>query len=93
MSVKNIHQENFANRSITVSLSNPIDVDGSRLSELTVRRPKVRDMLAMENNTKSDAEKEILLFANLCEVNPVSLYELDMADYAKLQKTYQDFLS
>lgn len=77
----------------TIELITPITVDGATLSQLTVRRPKVRDMLAMENTAKNDAEKEINLFANLCEVNPDSLYELDMADYSKLQKTYQDFLS
>lgn len=77
----------------TVELITPITVDGATLSQLTVRRPKVRDMLAMENTAKNDAEKEINLFANLCEVNPDSLYELDMSDYSKLQKAYQDFLS
>lgn len=77
----------------TVPLITPITVDGATLNELTVRRPKVRDMLAMENTSKSDAEKEINLFANLCEVTPQSLHELDMADYSKLQKAYQDFLS
>ncbi len=78
---------------VAVALTAPISVDGAMLSELTVRRPKVRDMLAMENMTKNDAEKEIHLFANLCEVSPESLYELDMSDYGKLQKVYQDFLS
>ncbi|MFL0805512.1 MAG: phage tail assembly protein [Agarilytica sp.] len=78
---------------VVVALTAPISVDGAMLSELTVRRPKVRDMLAIENMTKNDAEKEIHLFANLCEVSPESLYELDMADYGKLQKVYQDFLS
>lgn len=77
----------------TIELITPITVDGATLSQLTVRRPKVRDMLAMENTAKNDAEKEINLFASLCEIKPDSLYELDMADYSKLQKTYQDFLS
>lgn len=76
-----------------VPLITPITVDGATLNELTVRRPKVRDMLAMENAAKTDAEKEINLFANLCEVTPASLHDLDMADYSKLQKAYQDFLS
>ncbi|WP_197479127.1 phage tail assembly protein, partial [Oleiphilus sp. HI0132] len=33
------------------------------------------------------------LFANLSELSPDNLLELDMADYEKLQKAYQDFLS
>lgn len=77
----------------TIALTHPIQVDGTSVKKLTLRRPKVRDMLTVEKSAHSDAEKEIHLFANLCEVQPAALHELDMADYAKLQKAYQDFLS
>ncbi len=76
-----------------ITLISPITVEGASISRLTIRRPKVRDMLASDKPSKSDAEKEINLFANLCEVTPESLHELDMADYGKLQQAYQDFLS
>ena len=76
-----------------IPLSYPIQVDGVTVKQLTLRRPKVRDMLAVEKNAYSDAEKEITLFANLCEVPPASLHDLDMADYAKLQQHYHTFLS
>jgi hypothetical protein len=62
-------------------------------SALTLRRPKVRDMLASDKTKGSDAEKEIALFANLCEVAPADIESLDMADYQALQKAYQGFLS
>jgi hypothetical protein len=39
----------------------------------------------------SDEEKEIRLFANLCEVTPNIIEELDESDYANLQKAYMDF--
>ncbi len=32
----------------TITLNNPITVDGISVSELTVRRPKVRDYLAID---------------------------------------------
>lgn len=79
--------------SITIELTHPIKVDGTPVESLQLRRPKVRDMLTVEKSSQSDAEKEINLFANLCEVQPSALHDLDMADYAKLQKAYQDFLS
>ncbi|SMG64174.1 conserved hypothetical protein [methanotrophic bacterial endosymbiont of Bathymodiolus sp.] len=50
-------------------------------------------MLGVEKSVDNDAEKEIQLFANLCELTPENLLDLDMADYSKLQKAYQDFLS
>lgn len=80
-------------KSIKISLDHPITIDGAKVSALSVRRPKVRDMLGVEKSAANDAEKEIHLFANLCEVTPDDLMDLDMADYAKLQKQYQDFLS
>lgn len=79
--------------SITIELAHPINVDGTAVSSLQLRRPKVRDMLSVEKSTHGDAEKEITLFANLCEVQPSSLHDLDMADYGKLQNAYQNFLS
>lgn len=77
----------------TIEIKHPISVDGVKVKSLKLRRPKVRDMLSVESGQISDAEKEINLFANLCEVTPEALMELDMSDYAKLQKAYQDFLS
>lgn len=77
----------------TVKLKYSVEVDGVSVNQLKVRRPKVRDMLGVESTKVSDAEKEINLFANLCEVTPETLMSLDMADYAKLQKVYQHFLS
>ena len=77
----------------TIKIKYPINVDGVKVKSLKLRRPKVRDMLSVESGQITDAEKEINLFANLCEVTPEALMELDMSDYAKLQKAYQDFLS
>jgi hypothetical protein len=38
-------------------------------------------------------EKEIRLFANLCEVEPKVIEELDEADYSNLQKVYLGFFN
>ena len=77
----------------TTILTYPIMIDGVEVEKLQLRRPKVRDMLSVDKTAQSDAEKEIALFANLCEVPPASLHELDMSDYARLQQDYQSFLS
>ena len=76
-----------------VKLKYTIAIDGVQVDKLTLRRPKVRDMLGVETSHSNDAQKEIHLFAHLCEVNPDCLMDLDMADYSKLQKAYQGFLS
>lgn len=73
-----------------VTLKYPL---GNGFDKLNLRRPKVRDMLAADKAKGTDAEKEIAMFANLCEVAPTDIESLDMADYQALQKAYQDFLS
>jgi hypothetical protein len=53
----------------------------------------VGDHLAVQKMTASDAEKEIRLIANLSELPPEAIYQLDMKDYAALQKVLSGFLS
>jgi len=77
----------------SIELKHPITINGTEVSVLQLRRPKVRDMLTAEKGGGSDAEKEILMFANLCEITPDSIQCMDLADYGALQRTYKDFLS
>jgi len=77
----------------SIKLKYPIDVAGEQITSLNLRRPKVRDMMAADKASGSEAEKEVSLFANLCEVSPDAIMELDGKDYQQLQETYSGFLS
>lgn len=77
-----------------VELEYPVTVNGEETTELFMRRPKVRDerdARRAAGRDATDAEREIVLLSNLCEVAPEALYELDMADYERLQKAFTDF--
>jgi hypothetical protein len=74
-----------------IKLQFPVNIDGAEYSELTMRRSKVKDRLAVAGMKGSDEEKEIHLFANLCEVSPEVMQELDEVDYAAVQKVYMSF--
>ncbi|AGJ99394.1 hypothetical protein wNo_10210 [Wolbachia endosymbiont of Drosophila simulans wNo] len=76
-----------------IKLTEPIKIDGILVSELTLRRPKVRDRLAVERMGNSDAEKEVALIANLASISREAVEEFDLADYNKIQETLQGFLS
>lgn len=78
---------------VKITLKHPIQVDGRETTELSMRRPKVRDMMLSDRPKGSDAEKELTLFASLLAIAPDDLQELDMADYLTVQETYRDFLS
>ena len=75
-----------------IKLNYPIESDGANITDLNMRRSKVKDRLIVAKmKNSSDEEKEIRLFANLCEVTPNIIEELDESDYANLQKAYMDF--
>lgn len=75
-----------------IKLTETIKMDGVVISELTLRRPKVRDRLAVERLGNSDAEKEVALIANLADIPKDAVEDLDLADYAKIQEALQGFL-
>jgi hypothetical protein len=75
-----------------ITLSIPVTISETTYSTLNIRRPKVRDRLAVERIKKTDAEKEISMIANLAEVTVEVIEELDLADYNKVQEALQGFL-
>jgi len=77
----------------TIELQHPIEVNGERITSLVLRRPKVRDRLLSEKSNGTEAEKEVRFIANLCEMAPDQIEQLDMADYVKVQEALSDFLS
>lgn len=77
-----------------IELKYPVESNGENITNLTMRRSKVKDRLLVAKMKNSpDEEKEIRLFANLCEVAPNIIEELDESDYSVLQKTYMDFFT
>lgn len=76
-----------------ITLNNPITVDKVSMSELTVRRPKVRDYLAIENLEDSHLAREVTLIANLASVTIEAIKELDIGDYVKARDALKDFFS
>ncbi len=74
-----------------ITLKYSVTIDGTTYAELNMRRSKVKDRLAVSSMQGTDERKEITLFANLCEVSPRVMEELDETDYANVQKVYVGF--
>lgn len=73
-----------------ITLAYPVTVDGIEYNELNMRRCKVKDRrIAAKQKTPED--QEITLIANLCEVPPSVIDELDAVDYAKAQEVLRGF--
>jgi len=76
----------------TIQLEHPITVHGRQVTQITLRRPKVKDQLIAVKSAEDDAERELLLLANLSsELSPDDLKELDVADYRELQGALSGF--
>lgn len=74
----------------TVTLKFPVTVDGHEYTVLNMRRCKVKDR-RLAAKQKTPEEQELTLIANLCEVPPGVLDELDAVDYAALQEVLTGF--
>lgn len=77
----------------TIELEYPVQHETTTYTELTMRRPKVRDQINADKQASSRQDVEISLFANLCEVPGGVIEDLDMVDYLTLQEVYKGFLS
>ena len=78
--------------STKMKLDHPVTVDGQTYTEIALRRPKVRDQLAVSERS-SPEEREVALIANLAEVSFAVVTELDLADYTKIQRLLTDFFT
>lgn len=76
----------------TIELEYPLTIAGSKVAVLSMRRSTVGDVLAA-NRIKDEIEREIVLFANLCQVSPEDIRNLDLKDYNKLQEVFRGFTS
>ena len=76
-----------------IELTYPLDIKGTQVSVLTMRRPKARDLEIMERTAGGSIAKTITLIANLAEITPHQVRELDGADFERVSDLVSDFLS
>ncbi|GAK43593.1 conserved protein [Tepidicaulis marinus] len=74
-----------------IKLDHPVTVNGTTIRDIKMRRPKVRDELAAQTY-KEEAERELMYFCSLTELTREELEELDLADWGKLQKAFEEML-
>lgn len=67
-------------------------MDGVEVSEITLRKPKVKDLVVTGKNNLSDVERTIQLIANLAEIPVESVEAIDLQDFMKINNWLQNFL-
>lgn len=74
-----------------VELDYPIKVSGVETSTVFMRRPTVRDEIAVEKSKDSQGMKAAKLIANLCELDLDTVLDMDAADFNRLEDAYAGF--
>ena len=75
-----------------IALKHAFPWEGKQVTHLTLRAPKVKDMLAAVRIADNEAEQEVAMFANLGEVVPEMIHEIHLVEYIQQQEAYMDFL-
>ena len=76
----------------TIKLKHPITVDGREVTEINLRRPKVRDLERVDK-VDGPIAKAVTLIADLAEISPDQVRELDAGDFTAIEAAVSDFLS
>lgn len=74
-----------------IPLREPVTLNGAPIGVLRLRRPKVRDLEAIDK-VPGETAKTVALIANLAEWTPDQVRELDAADFAAASKAVAEML-
>ncbi len=78
-----------------VTLVRPISVEEGMITEVSVRRPRVRDLRAMEKLREpgtTDLDQGIVMAATLCDLPLDAMDDMDAADFAAISEVLGGFL-
>ncbi len=78
-----------------VTLVRPISVEERMITEVTVRRPRVRDLRAMEKLREpgtTDLDQGIVMAAALCDLPLDAMDDMDAGDFAAISEVLGGFL-
>ena len=83
------------NDTASVKLVRPIKVEERMITEVIIRRPKVRDLRAMEKAREpgfTELDQSIAMTATLCDLPMDAMDEMDAADFASISEVLGSFL-
>ena len=78
----------------TVVLGVPVSIDGSTITEISIRRPKVRDLRALEEVTlgkPSQLDQGAALLSLLAGIPEAAVEEMDATDFARASEVIAGF--
>ena len=77
-----------------LKLSHPVKVGDKPVAEVTIRRPKVRDLRALERAREpgmNQMEQSIAMAAALCDLPVETMDDMDATDFAAISEVITSF--
>ena len=74
-----------------INLDFPVQLADRELTQVTMRRVTIKDMITHHMETGSGLAEEMELLCDLTGLNPSELERLDLVDYEKLQQQLLNF--
>ena len=81
---------------ITIALTEPVTFEGHTITELQIRRPKVRDLRAMEQATAdkpTQLDQGAAMVALLSGIPEAAIEELDAGDFTRASEVIAGFFT
>ncbi len=76
-----------------LKLAHPFQVDGKAMAEITIRRPKVKDIRAIDTvKDQGDLQQGLTMACLLTGLPPDVLDEMDAGDFARVSEVVMSFL-
>jgi len=75
----------------TIELIQPFDYMGEQVTELTLRRPKMKDLRRIGAAKGTDADRAALMIQILSGLSPKAVDEIDGVDIDKISKVIDSF--
>ncbi|MBU2713636.1 phage tail assembly protein [Zooshikella harenae] len=75
-----------------ITLNYPVTTEGVEVDTIYLRRPRAKDLKKMEDSKGGDITKSIELIADLAELVPSAIEDLDAGDFQKVNEVVAGFL-
>lgn len=77
----------------TYQLKYPVTLNGETITELNLRRPKARDLIKSQKAKGGEMEMIATMLADLAEITPRVVNELDAEDFAAVGEVIGNFMT
>ena len=76
-----------------IKLNYPIEYNGETINEISLRRPKTKDMKNIEKRGGGEISQSIHMIADLSSLDIKTIEELDAADFQHINEVVAGFLN